>query len=476
MPKANLQRWVGDLRKKNMPVIGSVISELNAISDSDESTAAHLAEVILRDPNLTSHVLRVANSVKYNYSNQQINTISRAIIQIGLKGIRAICISLLILDRLLSDQPKERVIALVAQGFHAATQAENLLSAENSADAEEVFIAALLFNLGEMSFWLSEDMDGDNADLLSDNPQKRNAAMNRIIGGSFKALTRELAKHWKLGDTVQEALYPAKTISAKAKAVIIGERLSRAALFGWESPQVAKVLDEVAEYRNVDLKEALDQVKQSADRASAVAISYGAAQACPMIPSSVKANYFEQRKTADKILKPDAQIQLSILRELTSCTQEKTDVNTIFQMVLEGMHRGIAFERVGLAFIQGHKVQVKYALGEGTEHWRSSFNFDVGPYSENIFTHALENDGALWIDQTFRETQSELYSQEIVRVLGKHPAVIFVVKVSDRNAALFYADRSNFGGVIDQEQFDSFQHFATQAQFSLNALSNKASF
>jgi len=87
MSQQKLQKWVQELRHKDMPVVGTVIAELNQITGSDASNASELAEVILRDPNLTSHVLRVANSVQYNYSRQKINTISRAIVLIGLKVI-----------------------------------------------------------------------------------------------------------------------------------------------------------------------------------------------------------------------------------------------------------------------------------------------------------------------------------------------------------------------------------------------------
>ncbi len=474
MAKANLKRWVNDLRNKNMPVVGSVIAELNSITDDDESNASQLAEVILRDPNLTSHVLRVANSVQYNYSSQKINTISRAIVLIGLKGMRAICISLLILDRLLGDQPRERVLSLVAQGFHAASQAQNLLHSKDANDAEEVFIAGLLFNLGEMSFWMAQELTPENETLLSGNPRERREAMDTILGGSFKSLTRELAQHWKLGDTVQEALFPGKTPSQKAQAVITGERLSRAALFGWDSPQVKKVLGEVAEFRGISLDEALEEVKQSADRAAQVAVSYGAEAACPMIPSSLRPADIARPKPRSRILKPDASTQLSILRELSSAANEVLDVNTIIQMVLEGMHRGVGLERVAIAFIKGHRLEAKYVLGEGTEPWRDGFEFDIGPYTENLFTHVLAGESAHWIDKAFLQAHKALFEGDIQKKLGRdRECLLFVLRINQRNAALFYADRGGYGGQLDEEQFESFKHFATQAQLSLNMLSGR---
>jgi hypothetical protein len=179
----------------------------------------------------------------------------------------------------------------------------------------------------------------------------------------------------------------------------------------------------------------------------------------------------ESEQPISKILQPDPNLQLSILRELSSAAQDKVEVNTIFQMVIEGMHRGIGLERVAVAFISGHKLQAKYVLGEGTEHWRTSFLFDVGPYSDNIFTHSLENSGCDWFQESDIQESPHLYPNDLVRILGRIPSFECVLTIGSRKAALFYADRWTHGGVLDQDQFDSFKHFANQAQVSLNLLS-----
>ncbi|MFT7558645.1 MAG: HD-like signal output (HDOD) protein [Flavobacteriales bacterium] len=469
--KPGLQNWVKSLKHKNMPVLGSVIAELNKITGSDESNANQLAEVILRDPNLTSHVLRVANSVQYNYGNQKINTVSRATILIGIKGVRAICISLMILDRLLVDEPKERVLGLIAQGFHAATQAKRIFDSNDHTDAEEVFIAGLLYNLGEMAFWMSEDVNEQTGGLLSEDPKARAKAMEQVLGTSFKAITRELSGHWKLGETVERALFPSANPGPKVKSVIIGERLSRAALYGWDSPQIQKVAGELAEFKGITLDDAMSRIKKGADQASDVAESYGVAEARPMIPSSTRPIVRAPIQPKSKILVPDPALQLSILRELSSAARDKTEVNTIFQMVIEGMHRGVGLERVAVAFIKGHKLKAKYVLGEGAEHWRSSFLFDIGPYSDNVFTETIETGDACWYTEDDIAAKDHLFPQDVVRIIGRIPSFTFVLNIADRKAALFYADRWNHGGKLEQDQFDSFKHFAQQAQQSLIALS-----
>lgn len=464
MRTKGLKAWTQRLRNQDLPVLGDVIAELNKITGNDDADVNQLAEVILRDPQLTSHVLRVANSVQYNYSKMRINTVSRAIVLIGLKGVRAICISLLVMDSLLGQQPKEQLLKIIARGFHAATQARNLVQKVDEKAAEEVFIAGLLFHLGEMAFWTTEEADTNDPELFSDDPKIRRAAMDNVLGTSFKAITRELARHWKLGDTLEEALNPSPTPSHKAQAVVAGERLSRAALYGWSSPQMKKVLGEVMAFASLDAESALKMVRAGADEAAEVALSYGVSQVCPLIPSSSKAAQGEEQKPISKVLKSDPSVQLSILRELSAAAADNLNVNTIFQMVLEGMHRGVGLERVCIAFIDRHKLKAKYMLGEGTEHWRSSFLFDIGPYSENIFTKAITQSGAHWLSHDTIAKSSHLFNAEITRIIGKMPSFVFVLQVDERKVGLFYADRWTFGGKLDEEQFESFKHFASQAQ------------
>ena len=475
MATYGLKNWVDKLQSQNMPVLGDVIVELNKITGMEDADLNQLAEVILRDPNLTSHILRIANSVQYNYSKAHVNTISRAIVQIGLKGVRAICISLLVIDSLIKGKPKERLLQLIAQGFHAGTQARKLLEASGDKEScEEAFIAGLLFNLGEMAFWANENIDESNRDLMSDNPKLRRAAMEAVLGTSFKSITKELSKNWNLGDTLEQALDPPQAPDNKVKAVIIGERLSRSALYGWNSPQVKKVVGEVMAFNQSSMDDALIHVKEGGDAAAKIALDYGVSEACPLIPNSLREVVLNDASPKNKVLKGDAAVQLSILRDLVNATNEGFDVNTIFQMVLEGLHRGIGLERVAIAFIKQHRLTAKYMLGEGTDHWRNGFNFDVGPYSDSIFCHAMEQGGSHWYTSDQLKKEPHLIPEDVSTIIGKFPSFVHLIEIDNRKVAMFYADRWNLGGHFTEEQFESFKHFCSQAQMSLNLLSDRA--
>lgn len=473
MPIKGLNAWINKLSKQNAPVLGQVISELNALTGDEASSVNQLVDVILKDPHLTSHVLRVANSVQYNYSDATISTVSKAIVLLGIKGVRAICISLLLIDSLVSKKPKEHLLNMMARGFHAAAQARNLARLEDEEEVEEVFIAALLFNLGEMMYWSSEKLTDANARLMVGNPTVRKAAAEEVLGTSFAAITLELAKHWKLGETLEQALKHARPQSKKAQAVRLAEHLSREATKGWDTNNTRKIIANMARCAGVDEQKMNEMVRETADQAAHVALSFGVPQLCHLIPSSQNTPRAEQAPEPEyKTLVSDPQLQLKILRELTNATAEKLDVNSIFHMVIEGMHRGIGLERVAIAFIKNYRAKAKYILGQGTEPWREGFDFDVDPYSDNIFTYSISQGGTIWFDEALRKSKAHLYTKDIQNCLGKHCALVSVLTVGERSVAVFYADRGYSEEALTRDQFESFQHFSSQAQMSLIALSS----
>jgi len=131
-----LEAWVEKLAKQDLPVLANVLKELNQLTAGDDTSANQLADAIMKDAALTSQVLRIANSVHYNpVSDSQFNTISRAVVQVGFKGIRAICISVMVIDSLLGKDPNPEVMLGMARSFHAGVQARRMAAISPSGAA-----------------------------------------------------------------------------------------------------------------------------------------------------------------------------------------------------------------------------------------------------------------------------------------------------------------------------------------------------
>lgn len=466
--------WVEQLSKREMPVLAGILTELNKLTGDDDTEVNQLADVILKDANLTSQVLRIANSVHYNPSNYPINTVSRAIILIGFTGVRAICISVMVIDSLLGKEPREHLLEIMAQSFHAAVQARNLMKGANTEVQEEVFIAALLYHLGQMAFWASGNHSVEVLDQrLAQGDIPFRDAVDDVLGCSFKSISSALAEHWSLGELLKQALYPPQSPSPKVTAVVLGQQLSEAARKGWDSAEVEEVVKRVASFSGVSVADTKKHILDGADEAASVALTYGAARVCHLIPSRMEQGHSKLGEVRFKAMQADPQLQLNILRELSNAVMENLDVNAIFQMVLEGLHRGVGLERVALCFLRNDTLQAKFVLGDNTGHWREKFRIPVAKQDENLFAKAIKLKEPIWFKAAEMDRHQHLYSPKITQVIGKCASFVSGIYIGNRCIALFYADRWKLGEDISDEQFQSFRHFMLQTQMSLQMLAEK---
>ncbi len=467
-----VEAWADKLGRREMPALGGVIKELNTLTGDDDAEINQLAEVILKDANLTSQVLKIANSVQYNPSNNPLNTVSRAIVLIGFTGVRAICISVMVIESLLGKNPKKRLLEQMAKAFHAATQARKLVSKVNENEKEEVFIAGLLYQLGEMAFWsVGGDSVNELDELLDDDKISQEDAAKKVLGCHFKAITKSLAGAWSLCETLEQALYPPSQPSMKVQAVCLGQEISQAALLGWDSPEMEEVLFKVSRFTGASYADAKRIAEESTEEAASVALTYGAPQVCHLIPSRQRQER-EASKAEEKPepLKADHELQLSVLRDISNAVIEKLDVNAILQMVLEGLHRGIGLERVVLAFVQQEQVMAKFVLGDGTERWRSEFKFPVDGSARNLFRVAIRKEEPLWLTKDLIGESSAMHCKAVEQVIGSYPCFVSGIFLGARCIALFYADRADVGGTLRDDQFQSFRHFMLQTQMSLKMI------
>ncbi len=89
-----------------------------------------------------------------------------------------------------------------------------------------------------------------------------------------------------------------------------------------------------------------------------------------------------------------------------------------------------------MRWLKATHLIAKYVLGEGTEHWRSTFQLDVGPFTDSIFTKTLENGGAHWFDNDYIEKNKYMYPTDLITVVGKIPSFTYAIEIDGRKVAI----------------------------------------
>lgn len=469
-----LAYWVKQLSNVQLPVLSDTIRELNAVTQADNSGASQLSEVILKDSALTTKVLRVANSVYYHHnSDKPINTISRAVVQLGFRAIKAISLSVMMVDSLLEQDAKERMVEWMARAFHTGVQAKKLIRCvAGEQQAEEVFITALLLHLGELAFWAYNNDIVNKLDRLLEPHSTGDSEVERVVlGTTFKVITRILAKAWHLEEYLGEALDPGDHPSTVTAAVLLGEEVCMALEHGWNSQEFGEVVVKVSRFTGKNIDDARELIEQGAEEAAKVAVSYGANRICHFIPSILGA----EKETEPAVLKPDLQLQLDILREMGAMVEETVDTTTLFQAVLEGVHRGVGLERVALCLVD-RKTSVltaKYVLGEGTEGWCADMQFPIDGDVDNLFSYCLLKRRNVWLQPDQSNTLQYLVKKKTERLVTSVNLLMAPVYAGDRAIGVLVADRGHKQTPIAQGQKESFDYFAQQLSMSLAMLAVK---
>ncbi|MDF3931185.1 HDOD domain-containing protein [Pseudomonas citronellolis] len=474
--KRGLEYWVARLGEAELPALAAVVQDLQQLAgEQQQSSVRQLADVLLRDASLTSQVLRVANSVYYNPSQESIRTISRAIVLIGFDNVRLIGLSVSLIDQLLGKAPREQLLELLARAFHAAVQARNLAGFVLSRQQEEVFIAALLYNVGELAFW---GAGGDAADelsaLLQQPGQEAEAAARQVLGVGFRQLTLGLARSWGLGEHVGQAPAASAQKDPAARAVSLGVRISEAALGGWDCDEMEALIGQVASFTQLPREEVLPLLLASAEEAVKVAATFGASRLCHLIPQTDPQQVrLQQERRRAALLQPDLALMSRCLQQLGGTP---TDIEAALDSLVEGLHRGAGLERVMVAVLadKQSRYRVRRAVGEGSAPWLAGFELAVGEGSQaHLFDYVIRGRECLWMGVPASYQLNDLITPELRRHLGPGMCFVAPLLAGKRPLGVLYADSRPSGRALRREQFVSFQHFTQAVGRCLQALSQR---
>lgn len=473
-----LQSWIDRLNQSELPALAAVVQDLQRLTEQQNASVQQLADVLLRDAALTSKVLRVGNSSYYNPSQETIKTISRAIVMIGFDNVRLISLSVSLIDGLLDRAPRQQLQELLARSFHAAVQARNIAGYVLTKHEEEVFIAALLHEVGELAFW---GCGGEQADALGEalasSDTDHDAAVERVLGTSFRQLNLGLIKSWNIGELAGFAHSSANLRDPAVRSVSLGVRIGSAALNGWGCAQMESLVKELAEFSGISEADAMQQILASADEAVNVATTFGASRLCSLIPSTDPEQVqSQQAQRAASHLQPDLSLMQQAMQDLGMMAASRGDVGLILEALLKGLHEGAGLERVMLTVLadQHTTFRARCVAGQQTQPWLDAFVLPADPSGQaHIFSYVLRQRQPLWMGVPASYKLDELVTAPLRQQLGKGMFFIAPLMAGTREIGVLYADNRLSGRALKHEQFVAFQRFTQLAGRCLDVLGRR---
>jgi len=463
-----LASWTQLLHEKEMPIFSNTTRKIHATLANDHKSAADLASVIMQDPNLTARLLQMSNSSYYNPSNRKMVTITSAIVVLGSETIRELSLVCALFESILSKKNRDQANKEIALAIHAAVHAKSLAVITKDALPEEVFIASLLKNIGKIAFWCFSQKQGEAIIKIMETGTPQDAAEKQILGFKLDKLSQSLCQSWQLSGLIKETILDTK--NRRTRLVTLSHAIPLAIQEGWNSESMTSCLAELARITNQSPTSLKNTLKENTKAAVKIAKHFGAHEASHFIQLDTSEDSpIITTKTAPEavIVENPHHLQFQILQDISQLLCEKINIDLLFEMVMEGIHRGVGMDRSCFLMATPNKktLNEKFSFGWDKKDPTQKINFILSQQPENLFNHACQSTLGLWATP---EQHYDYYSSHVLNRIGKIECFLFPLFIKDNFLGLFYADRAFTHKKFTQDDFNMAKHFTQQAALGLN--------
>ncbi|GAO35745.1 hypothetical protein SCT_1136 [Sulfuricella sp. T08] len=481
-----MAEWVDELKSWDMPVLQRSVRELGKLAGKVEQiTAGKIADVVLHDPLLTLKVLRLVNGMSRSRLSNEITTVEHAVMMLGvgpffnrLSNLKAVEESLQTFDGALP-----RLMQVMSRAHHAAWQARDWANSRADMKSEEVYIGALLYDMGEILLWsYAPEQALQIRKLVQRNKISLAQAQKEILGFDARELQLAIAESWRLPELMQAFMHCGNTVQPRILGVTLAASVARLAETGWHDPALLANYEVIAEMLHMHLDEVVHTVHRNAVAEARHWDWYGvppAAAFLPMLPGDWPAEPGEAEETrqlreeSEVRLTPHPDVLSQIMAEIAAHLDGTLDLHDMMALVLKGMHEGIGLNRVVFALMTADRSALKAKYVVGAEPGSPLRQFQIDMTTRHLFSRLMEKVQGIWLSASNRNTLEPMIPFGIRQLLGHGEFFAMSVFLHDKPIGLFYADSMHDGGALDERRYLEFKQLCLRAAQGLAHLAKK---
>jgi HD-like signal output (HDOD) protein len=261
-----LNKWVTLLSQSELPVLKQTARDLAALKADDKRLNAHaVAYVISRDPIMTVKLLRYLQSHKHRAQTTEVMQVEQALLMLGLEPF----FNKVAPQPLVEDMLKTHVISLppllrvVNRSYRASEYAMDWAVQLRDLHYEEVRIAALLHDIGEILLWcfapqqMSEIRDMQN----KDKTLRSHSVQDQVLGFTLVELQKELAVQWQLPALLHDLMNDTHSHQPRVRNVVLAVNLARHSANGWDDAALPDDYRDIGELLRIPTEQVISLFK-----------------------------------------------------------------------------------------------------------------------------------------------------------------------------------------------------------------------
>lgn len=481
LPQTSIEHWVDIIAKSELPAITSTAKMLDKFNNDDKSSLPKLSQAILHDQALSSCLLKVANSVQH-FSVNKVNTVSRAAVILGIRSVKNICLTSKLVEGLLSNKelnPKiyHQLTQSMASSFYAGLLAKMMAPQYAEDTQEELYLAAMLYRIGETAFWI---VGGESAEeLISHNDMATESFRQKCIneiGCDFSQLSTELVKTWGLSDLLLKALDKPKSRTIEIQIIYFADKLSNTiANPSCSEEEFQQLLTDVAKLTGLNVRQLVLKIEHLRERANKLLASYGASALTKHIKPLPKEGDFQGNKY--QVLKPNPEKEINLLStysKLNTLLKSSTDLTEFIQLTLQAMSTIFAFEHCSLFLVVDDKKAIKSRFTYDITGKQSDINTKFSLVrTNNVFSYAMDNGQAILVKDRQEAKWYQFITGEIAEFMVKGSVIICPIKVAQTPIGVITAQVFQHDKEISSTDFDHCSALVEHLNLCLTMLSYK---
>lgn len=476
------EQWIELIAHSELPALTSTAIMLEKFSNDDKSSLPKLSEVILHDQGLSSCLLKVANNTEH-VSVNKVTRVSRATVILGIRSVKNICLTAKLVSSLLETKSfdinvYERLTQLMASSFYAGMLAKMMMPDHSEETQEEVYLAAMLYRIGETAFWSA---GGETAKMLAnydaDSIEDFNEYCKEEIGTDFNELSKGLASNWNLSDLLMKSLDQPTTRTTEIKAIYFADKLSSIiAKPEGNEEDYNHLLKDIADLIGVSVRQLTAKIRHTKELSEKLLSSYGAdilIERIKNLPTSKDFNMHEGITEGQSSASKDKAL-LNGFMKLTKLMQHSKDFNEYLQIVLESLADIYGFDRSSFLMLVDKRSRAKSRLVLTKAGQADLYKMDIDiKHSDNVLYRVIKTDTAALINDYHESRWRDLISEEISDLIDDGIIAFIPVKIEKKIIGVICLQRFNTKEIISVPDFQQICSYIDHLNMCLTMIKYK---
>lgn len=495
----DIEQVISKLEQDGFPIFRKTLQFIASLENSRDPIPK-LAEKILSDPGMAVKLVQIANSPFFNPSGVRIRTVTRAILLIGLQNVKAIALGLSLMDDLIGKGKKKKISILFATAIARAVTAKNLGGAVKCPSLEEIYIAGLLHDMGEiaMELLLEDEILQKIQQKAKDTGEPVESVQRKELGFSAKDLTKEINERWKLSAILRQTLSGAtspETLCLKAadqlmqiphiQKEFVGVKLSmllnnQREILNREIRQIEKILKisakEIHRVLEDSVKETQYFLTNHFPLIALQEIDIGVYEK-DSVGLAVVADHVDEEKAKPEPGEhlPEREIDFQLIMNLSYdmvslISNGFKDPNTLFALAMELIYNGLNMDVVIFLLVAPDRKScfVRHTfIRPGVRALFIPERIPLTGDKTHVFSYTAKNVEPLWVNSTSAPEILEMVRHPVISSFTDVPCFVAPIYAKKNLIGFVYADNRSSPERITEDHFAGFSMTAKLASIGL---------